>query len=59
MASIVVSDDQGNSTDYPWPAGKTMLGNAAFADLCTDAHLSRYPEATELCLHLMDESEIP
>lgn len=36
---LVIADDDGFTTTHPWPEGKTMLGNAEFADLAVTEHI--------------------
>lgn len=38
MDAITIEDEDGFRTEWPWPEGKTMLGNASFVDLCVTQH---------------------
>lgn len=35
---LIIADEDGFTTTWPWPENKTMLGNAAFADICERKH---------------------
>ena len=42
-STLTISDDDGHTTTYPWPADKTMLGNALFVDAAITQHEEARP----------------
>lgn len=35
---LVIEDDDGFRTEWPWPEGKTILGNREFFAICEKEH---------------------
>lgn len=52
MTALVVSDDLGNVSTFPWPEDRSMLANAPFVDLCVAEHLERFPAAGSVSANL-------